>query len=136
MNLFGPRAFKEKNYKQKELELYTSLQTFRSILQRDELENGCYLVGQTDKSYRACFNLCFGLLKFYTKHKDEAKEYQFKRNFLLSKTRGIFMDQKKYETKIVACYLIEPSKLDRMINEYYNMFKVEKLFQELKEETK
>jgi hypothetical protein len=115
MKLFGPKAAKEKNYKQMELDLYTSLTTFRSILQKDELEDGCYVVGTNEAAYRKCFNFCYGLLKFYTKHSDESKEFKFKRNFLLSKTRGIFSDQKLVKTKFLEAYYIEPKRLDRMI---------------------
>ena len=135
MSLFGPKAAKESNYKEKELDLYVELETWNSILKTDELdEKGCYVVGVNEKQYRKCFNLCYGLIKYYTKHKDEGKEYQFKRNFLLSKTRGIFSDQKRLKTKFIECYYIEPAKLEKFINEYFTMFKLEKLYKELKGE--
>ena len=131
MRLFKPRACKEKNYRQYEVDLYINLMTLAKMAEEDELEKKYYSIPVNSPVYRKCFDISYSLIRFYTLNKDINKEYQFKRNYLLSKTRGLFSNQKKKETHLVTTYLVKKEQLDMLPNDYFKMFKIEKQYEDM-----
>ena len=134
-SLFKPRGATEKNYMQYEKDLFIALETLKKVCQMGEIEKKSYVISSTHPAYRKAFNLSYSLVKFYTKHREESKEYMFKRNFLLSKTRGIFSHQSKENNKFSDMYFIKIEQLDSLPSTYFKMFKLNKSFgEELPEE--
>jgi len=133
MELFKPRAATFKNYKQREIDFYVSLTILQKTMISTKKE---YVISSNAKEYRKAFRLSYSLVKFYTKHKEERKEFAFKRNYLLSKTRGIFSEQDYKRKKLGDDYLIKKDQYDQLVSDYLRMFKIEKTFDLLKEEEK
>ncbi|MCR5231190.1 MAG: hypothetical protein K6B64_00915 [Acholeplasmatales bacterium] len=136
MKLFRPRSANEKNYKKLELDLYLNLVTLQKLAQEDTQEPKYYFISPSDKVYRQGYKLCYSLVKFYTKNREEKKEYQFKRNYLLSKTRGLYSNQKKKQSNLYEAYLVKKELIDALADDYYKMFKIEKAYDEVKKEEK
>ena len=129
MGIFKPRAAKESNYKKMELDLYINFVALQKTAQVDNEEKKYYFISSGDKIYRKGFNLCYSLVKFYTKHREERKEYQFKRNYLLAKTRGLYSNQKVKKAKLYEAYLVRKDIIDELADNYLKMFKIEKLYE-------
>lgn len=123
MGLFKPRACKEKNYKKYELDLFINLKTLAKISEEDVVNHSYYCIPINSPLYKKCFNISYSLIRFYTLN-IEKKEYQFKRNYLLSKTRGLFSNQKKKEGVLIETYLVKKEQLDLLPDDYYKMFKI------------
>ena len=136
MGIFKPRAAKESNYLELELELYVNFVALQKTVQVDNEEKKYYFISSSDKTYRKGFNICYSLVKFYTKHREEKKEYQFKRNYLLAKTRGLYSNQKVKKSKLFEAYLVRKEIIDELANNYLKMFKIEKLYEKLLQEEK
>lgn len=133
MELFKPRAATFKNYKQREIDFYISLVTLQKTMTSNKKE---YVVFSNKKEYRKAFRLSYSLVKFYTRHREERKEFAFKRNYILSKTRGIFSEQAYKRRKLGDDYLIKKDQFDSLVEDYLRMFKIEKTYEMLKEEEK
>ena len=110
------------------------METLIKTAQVDDKDTKCYFISSADKIYRKGFNLCYSLVKFYTKHREEKKEYQFKRNYLLSKTRGLYSNQKIKPSKLFEAYLVNIEQLDDLSKNYLKMFKIEKLYEQFLKE--
>ena len=54
----------------------------------------------------------------------------FKRNFLLTKTRGLFSNQEKINHSLHDTYLVKCEQLDALPSLYFNMFHLNKSFKE------
>lgn len=129
MELFKPRAATFKNYKQREIDFYVSLVTLQRTMIYNKKE---YVINSNAKEYRKSFRLSYSLVKFYTKHREEKKEYAFKRNYLLSKTRGIFSEQDYKRKKLADDFIIKKDQFDNLVEDYLRMFKIEKTYIDIK----
>ncbi len=137
--LFKPRGATKKNYIARERDLYIALETFKEICKLGKIEKGYYIVQASNSSYRRAFDLSYSLVKFYTKYREESKSFMFKRNYLLSKTRGIFSNQEVDKSSLVDIYRIKCSQLDALPEDYFKMFhlnKTREVIPEIEEEEK
>lgn len=129
-SLFKPKGATEKNFMQYEKDLYIALETLKEVCKHGEKEKDCYLIQSTNKAYRKAFNLSYSLVKFYTKHREESKEYMFKRNFLLTKTRGLFSKQESSKNALSDLYYVKCDLIESLPSNYFKMFHLNKSFGE------
>ena len=132
--IFRPRGATQRNYMQYEKDLYIALETLKGMCQRGIIEKNNYIVPSNLPAYRSAYKYSYGLVKFYTKHREESKEFMFKRNFLLSKTRGLYSNQKIKPSKLFEAYLVNIEQLDDLSKNYLKMFKIEKLYEQFLKE--
>ena len=132
--LFKPRSANYNNYIDYEQKLYIALETLKSVCERGKIEDKCYVITVTNPSYKSAYNLSYSLIRFYTKHLEEKTEYKFKRNFLLTKTRGLFSNQEKGTGGIAAIYLVPCELLNNLPKLYFDMFHLKKTFEEINDD--
>lgn len=130
LQLFKPRGATKNNFSKYEKDLYIALETLKAYCKRGEIKDKCYVVQSNLPVYRKAFNLSYSLVRFYTKYREESKEMMFKRNFLLSKTRGMFSNQEVIHNALHDTYLINCKQLDELPSLYFNMFHLNKSFKE------
>ena len=132
--LFKPRSANYNNYIDYEQKLYIALETLKSVCERGKIEDKCYVITVTNPSYKSAYNLSYSLIRFYTKHLEEKTEYKFKRNFLLTKTRGLFSNQEKGTGGIAAIYLVPCELLNNLPKLYFDMFHLKITFEEINDD--
>ena len=128
--IFKPRGANKNNYIQKEKDLYIALETLKEVCKYSKIEKDCYVVTSTNSTYRKAFDLSYSLVKFYTKFREESKEFMFKRNFLLTKTRGLFSHQNTEKAALSDVYFIKCELIDSLPSTYFKMFHLNKTFGE------
>ena len=128
--LFKPRSANLKNYKQYEKDLYIALETLKAVCKQGKIEDKCYVFSSTNPTYRQAFNRSYALTSFYSKHREESKEFMFKRNFLLSKTRGLFSHQKSIQSGFSNIYYVSCELIDSLPSNLFKMFHLNKSFGE------
>ncbi len=114
LQLFKPRGATIKNYIQYEKDLYIALETLKEYCKQGEIEDKCYVISSNLPIYRKAYNLSYSLVKFYTKNRLESKEMMFKRNFILTKTRGLFSHQNVQKNTLSDSYLVSCEQLDSL----------------------
>jgi hypothetical protein len=129
-HLFKPRGATKKNYIAREKDLYIALETLKEVCKQGKIEKDCYVVTSSNPSYRRAFDLSYSLVKFYTKFRDESKEFMFKRNFLLTKTRGLFSHQENEKAAFADIYYVKCELMDSLPSTYLKMFHLNKSFGE------